>query len=54
MDLSNQTELENPDIMQEINFIGWLDRDERATMFFIIEKTEEMVPSFSKKAVNIK
>ena len=37
-DLSKQTELENPDLKQQIDFIGRLKRDEGATMFFIIEK----------------
>ena len=40
IDLSNQIELENPDLKQQINFIGRLDED-NATMFFIIEKSEE-------------
>ena len=35
IDLSKQTELENPDLKQQINFIGRLERDERATIFFI-------------------
>ena len=38
MDLSKQIELENPDLKQQINFIGRLERDEGATVFFIIEK----------------
>ena len=38
IDLSKQTELENPDLKQQIDFIGRLKRDEGATMFFIIEK----------------
>ena len=39
IDLSKKTELENPDLKQQINFIGRLEED--ATMFFIIEKKEE-------------
>ena len=39
IDLSKQTELKNPDLQQQINFIGWLE--EGATMFFIIEKKKE-------------
>ena len=35
IDLSKQTELENLDLKQQINFIGRLEED--ATMFFIIE-----------------
>ena len=37
-DLSKQNELENPDLKQQINFIGRIERNEGATMFFIIEK----------------
>ena len=40
-DLRKQIELENPDLKQQINFIGRLQRNEGATMFFIIEKSEE-------------
>ena len=36
-DLSKQIELENPDLKQQINFIGRLEEN-NATMFFIIEK----------------
>ena len=39
IDLSKQIELENPDLKQ-INFIGKLEEN-KATMFFIIEKSEE-------------
>ena len=38
MDLSKQIELENPDLKQKINFIGTLEEDNEATMFFIAEK----------------
>ena len=44
-DLSKQIELENPDLRQQINFIGRLE--EHATMFFIIEKKEETAFDFS-------
>ena len=37
IDLSKQIKLENPDLKQQINFIGKLE-DDRATMFFITEK----------------
>ena len=37
INLSNQTELENRDLKQQINFIGRLEEN-NATMFFIIEK----------------
>ena len=39
IDLSKQTELENPDLKQQINFTGRLEQN--ATIFFIIEKEEE-------------
>ena len=45
IDLSKQIELENPDLRQQINFIGRLE--EHATMFFIIEKKEETTFDFS-------
>ena len=41
IDLSKQTELENLDLKQQINFIVKLGRNEGVTMFFIIEKTEK-------------
>ena len=37
IDLRKQIELENPELKQQINFIGKLEEAE-ATMFFIIEK----------------
>ena len=37
IDLNKQTELENPDLKQQINFIRRLEEN-NATMFFIIEK----------------
>ena len=40
INLSKQIELENPDLKQQINFIGRLGEN-NATMFFIIEKKEE-------------
>ena len=43
IDLRKQMELEDADTMQQINFIGKLERNEGATMFFIIEKTEDPV-----------
>ena len=50
-DLSKQTELENPDLKQQINFIGTLERNEDATVFFIIEKKEETTFYFSQNSV---
>ena len=41
IDLSKKIELEEPDLNQKINFNGKLERNQRATMFFIIEKSEE-------------
>ena len=43
IDLSKQTKLKDP---QQINFIGKLDEDNGATMFFIIEKSEETTFNF--------
>ena len=45
IDLSKQTELENPDLKQKINFIGRLEEN-NATTFFIIEKKEETTFDF--------
>ena len=50
IDLSKQIELENPDLKQQINFIGKLERNEGATMFFFIEKSEETTFEFSQFA----
>ena len=46
IDLSKQTELEDTDLEQQINFIGKLENN--ATMFFIIEKKKETTFDFSK------
>ena len=40
-DLSRQIVFKNTDTMQQINVIGRLDRYDEATIFFIIERTEE-------------
>ena len=45
IDLSKQIELENPDLRQQINFIRRLE-DDKATMFSIIEKSEETTFKF--------
>ena len=42
IDLSKQIELENPDLRQQINFIGKLE-DDKATMFWIIDKSKKKV-----------
>ena len=47
IDLSKQIELENPDLRQQINFIRKLEND-KATMFFIIEKSDETSFEFWK------
>ena len=51
IDLSKQIELENPDLKQQINFIGRLEED--ATMFFIIEKKEEIPFDFSQNSLTV-
>ena len=52
LDLSKQNGLENPDLRQQINFIGKL-QDDKATMFFIIEKSEETTFEFLQNSVTI-
>ena len=49
-DLSKQTKLKDP---QEINLIGKLDKGNGATMFFIIEKSEETTCNFSQNSATI-
>ena len=53
IDLSKQIELENKDRKQQINFIGNLERDDGAVMFFIIEKTEETIIEFLQNYASI-
>ena len=53
IDLSQQIELDNPELKQQINFIGRLRRDERATTFLIIEKSEEAILEFSQNAATV-
>ena len=50
IDLSKQTKLKDP---QQISFIGTLLRNTRATMFFIIEKSEETTFNFSENSFTI-
>ena len=45
--LSKQIELENPDLKQQISFIGRLEEN-NAKMFFIIEKTKKPLLTFHK------
>ena len=49
-DLSKQTKLKDP---QQISFIGRLLNTRGATMFFIIEKSEETTFNFSQNSVTI-
>ena len=51
IDLRKQIELANPDLKQQINFIGMLEED--AAMFFIIEKKEENTFDFSQNSVTV-
>ena len=53
IDLRKQTELENLDLKQQVNFIGRLERNEGATMFFIIKKSEETTFEFTQNAVTV-
>ena len=46
IDLRKQIESENPDLKQQINFIGRLEED--ATMFFIIDKKKKPLLIFHK------
>ena len=50
IDLSKQTKLKDP---QQISFIGKLLATRGATMFFIIEKSEEATLNFSQNSVTI-
>ena len=50
IDLSKQIKLKDP---QQINFIGKLSKSTGATMFFIIEKSEETTFNFSQNSVRI-
>ena len=52
IDLSKQIELENPDLKEQINFIGRLEEN-NATMIFIIEKKEETTFDFSQHSVTV-
>ena len=54
IDLSEQIKLENPDLKKQINFIKRLGREEGgATMFFIIEKSEETTFEFSRNTATV-
>ena len=53
IDLSKQIELGDKELLQQINFIGKIDRANGAFMFFIIEKKEETVTEFSQNYASI-
>ena len=50
IDLSKQSKLNDP---HQINFIEKLEEDHGATMFFVIEKSEETSFDFSKNSATI-
>ena len=52
MDLSKQIGLENPNLRQQINFISKLEAD-KATVFFMIEESEETTYEFSQNSLSI-
>ena len=53
IDLSKQTELENPDLKQQISFIRKSEEDNGATIFFIIGKSEKTTLNFLQNSVSI-
>ena len=53
IDLSKRIELENPNFKQQINFFFGKPGDDRASLFFIIEKSEETTSEFSQNSVSI-
>ena len=50
IDLSKQTKIKDP---RQINFIDKFLRNTGATMFFIIEKSEETIFNFTQNSVTI-
>ena len=53
-DLSKQRKLDvDPKAMQQINFIGTLDRGQGAVLFFIIEEAKETLLDYSKQTVKV-
>ena len=53
-DLSKQQALDaNPRTIQQINFMGNLDRPGNTTMFFITEEAKETVLDFSQGTVKV-
>ena len=54
IDLSKQGKLDvDSKAMQQINFIGNLQRDENTQMFFIVEEVKETLLDFSKGEVKV-
>ena len=54
IDLSKQQALDaDPRAIQQINFTPNLDRDEVATIFFIIEQAKKTVLDFSQGTVRV-
>ena len=53
IDLSKEIELRNPDLKQHINLIKSFTRNEGATIFFIIEKSEETTSEFLQNAATV-
>ena len=54
IDISKQQKLDaDPKAVQQINFIGNLDRDRNTQFFFIIEEVKEIVLDFSKGTVKV-
>ena len=53
IDARKQLEVENSDLKQQINFIWRLERNEGATMFSIIETSEETTFEFSQNAATV-
>ena len=52
VNLRKQNELaKNPDLKQQINFIGRVEREGGTTMFSIIEEKEETTFDFSQNSV---
>ena len=53
IDLSKQIELENLELKQQINFIRRIEREQGATVFFIVEKKKETAFDFSQNSVTV-
>ena len=53
INLSEQIELESSDLKKQINFTGRLNRNEGATMLYIIEKSEETIFEFKQNVASV-